>query len=73
MALPRWLMSPPYLRDVCAQYRPYTMTNWKANRRSGKHRPRAQDSRQSAKLHPTQFSDALRAIVQVVERWAQDI
>src|SRR5712691_325662 len=60
----RWWMSPlsPY---VCAQYRPCTTTNWKANRHSERHQPRVQDPRQSAKLHLTQFSDASR--VNVVE------
>ena len=58
----RWLMFPPS-PYVCAQYRPCTMTNWKADRHSERRQPRVLDPRQSAKLHLKQFSDASRGTV----------
>lgn len=54
---PQVSASPPCFR-VCAQSRPCMTTGWKANHHSARHQLRVQDSRQTAKRHPKQFSDA---------------
>lgn len=51
--------SPPCFH-AWAQSRPCMTTGWKANHHSARHPFRAQDSRQTAKRHPRQFSDALK-------------
>lgn len=54
---PHVLASPPCFH-ACARSRPCMMTGWKADHHSARHQLRAQDSRQTAKRHPRQFSDA---------------
>ena len=57
-APPPHVSSSPPCFHVCAQFRPCTTTGWKANHHSARHRLHVQDSRQTARRRPRQFSDA---------------